>query len=299
MQVLKTREELEAIFADTTTSIGYVSLAQKTTADNLHAGHEHLVDYAKANFDVSVVSFWDTLELVYEFYKVSYLNYEIGLPWDSTGCLAWCEAHDVDYVIMPDIGYSSEYIDSLGIDMTSTAVYEWVNNVWAENNYNAYDPTPNDASLYTATISAKTFTILQARKNYLNNTFVGSWKDGFPRFTISDYINRFTPESFVILDPIKTPDDLYYSSGYFQLTQPQKDIIKQFEGVVDTVGYADTTALIIALQELDPEGAEGLLIRRIDKIIGGVVGEANDFINIQYSMSNYPDAYPIYKKGVR
>lgn len=299
MQILKTREELEALFVDSTTSVGYVSLAQKTTANSLHPGHESLIQYSKDNFDVTVVSFWETLELVYEFYKVSNIRDAIGAPWDSTGCLAWCEAQGVDYVLNPEVGYSKIYIDSKGIDTTSLTTFEWVNDVWVQNNYQEFLPEPDNASLYTATISAKTFIIMQENKNYFNNTFVGSWKDGFPRFTITDYINKYTPESFVMLDPIKTPDDLYYSSGYFLLTETQKNIIKQFEGVVDTVGYSDTTALIQALQALDPGGTEGLLIRRVDLILGGVVGEENDFVNIQYNMSDYPDSYPIYKKGVR
>lgn len=300
MQILKTRDELEALFIDTTTSIGYVSLAQKTSASSLHPGHEALIQYAKDNFDVVVVSFWETLELVYEFYKTQNIQDSIGTPWDSTGCLAWCEAQGVDYVMNPDVGYSKTYVESKGIDTTSSAIFEWVDGVWADNNYQAYLPEPDNASLYTATISAKTFIILQAtNKNYLNNTFIGSWKDGFPRFTITDFVNKYTPETFTMLDPIKTPDDLYYSSGYFLLTEAQKNIIKQFESVVDSVGYSDTSALIVALQALDPGSAEGLLVRRVDLIIGGVVGEANDFINIQYNMSGYPDSYPIYKKGVR
>lgn len=298
MQILKTRQELEALFVDTTTSVGYVPLGQKVTASSLHPGHEDLVAYAKANFDVTVVSFWDIFELVYEFYKVGYIQPEIGQPWDSTGCLAWCEAQGVDYVLVPDAGYSAEYLDSIGVDTTGTAIYNMVDTIWKQNSYSFYDPTPTDASLHTASLSAKTFVILQNIKTHFNNTFVGSWKDGFPRFTITDYVNNYTPETYTMLDPIKTPDGIYYSSAYFLLTEAQKDIIKQFEGVVDTVGYSDTTALISALQALDTTG-EGLFIRRIDTIIGGVVGEANDFINIQYNMSTHPDAYPIYKKGVR
>jgi hypothetical protein len=299
MQILKTREELEALFVDTTTSVGYVSLGQKITASSLHPGHEDLVAYAKTNFDVTVVSFWDIFELVYQVYRLPYLFYETGLPWDSTGCIEWCEVQGADYVLIPDNDYSAQYIQSVGIDGTNTEFYDLVNGIWQENSYISYEPTPTDASLYTATMSAKTFVMMQNVKNHFNNTFIGSWKDGFPRFTITDYVNRYTPEAYIMIDPIKTPDGIYYSSGYFRLTEAQKDIIKQFEGIVDAIGYQDTTALIVALQDLDPNGDEGLLVRRIDTIIGGVVGEANDFVNIQYSMSNYPDAYPIYKKGVR
>lgn len=295
MQILTTRPELEAAVGSS--SVGYVSLSQKNTAQSLHPGHEYLVNYSKANYDLTVVSFWETMELMYEIYGNSFFLNEVGLPWDSTGCLAWCETMGVDYVLLPEIGYSKTYMDSVGIDTTDTTLYTTIDQIWADNNYPAYEPTPDDASMFSSTIRAKVFVMLQNYKTPFNNHFIASWKDGYPRFTMAHYVNNYTTEHFELLDPVKTPDDLYYSSSYFVFTEAQKDIIKQFETVVDTVGYSDTTALTIALNDLDT--GVGFEVRRIDLTLGGVVGAANDFINIQFRMGSYPDAYPIYKKGVR
>lgn len=299
MEILKTREELEAIFADSTTTFGYINIDRKVSASTLHAGHEAIIAYSKSNFDKTVVSFWNGLELIYKIYGHDYFLNDIGNAWDSTGCLAWCEAQGVDYVLYPDDWYSTQYLTDVGIlDSTGLEMYELVDGIWWENDYIKHTPTPTDASLFNTTLRAKTFVMLQNYKTPLNCTFVSSWKDGEPRFTIGDYVNNHTTESYHLIDPIKTPDNLYYSSAYFNYTQDQKDLLLQIESTVDSVGYSDTTSLTVALEDLNT-GSENFTVQRIDITVGGVVGAANDFISIKYLMDGASDLYPIYKKGVR
>jgi len=299
MQILKTRPELESAIGSA--SFGYIGMQRKKASDVLHAGHEALISYSKANFDITVVNFWDPLEMIYSLYGGDYFLNEIGQAWDSTGCLTWCEAQGVDYVLMPDDWYSTQYLQQLGIDTSNSEIYTLVDTIWTENNYADYKPGAVDSSLYNTTLRAKTFVLLQNYKNKLNCTFVSSWKDGEPRFTLNDYIKNHSTEDYHLIDPVKTPDGLYYSSAYFQYTQAQKDLLLQVESVVDSVGYSDTTALISALEALNT-GSEDFEISRLDITYGNVshvVGENNDFIRILYTMGSLVDAYPIYKKGVR
>lgn len=299
MQVLKTREELEAIFADTTAAFGYINIDRKVSASSLHAGHEALITYSKSMHGKTVVSFWNGVELIYSIYGGDYFLNNIGNAWDSTGCLAWCEAQGVDYVLVPDDWYSTEYLDNLGVfDTTGLEFYQLVDSIWGDNGYITHALTPTDASLYNTTLRAKTFIGLQNYKTQLNCHFISSWKDGEPRFTVSDYVNNHSTEMYHLIDPIKTPDNLYYSKAYFGYTQDQKDLILQIEDTVDAVGYSDTTALTVALEALNT-GTENFTVQRIDVTIGGVVGAANDFISIKYLMNGVFDSYPIYKKGVR
>jgi hypothetical protein len=107
-------------------------------------------------------------------------------------------------------------------------------------------------------------------------------------------------DAYVLLEPVKTPDNLYYSSNYFSMTDEQKAIVKQFPTIVDSVGYSDVDVLSSALTDLDVDGIQNLIIYRIDITEGGVVGDGNDFINIFYRFGNeIVDSYPIYKQGVR
>jgi hypothetical protein len=299
MEILNTREELEALFADSTEAFGYINIDRKSSASTLHAGHEALITYSKTLHGKTVVSFWNGIELIYHIFGGDYFLNDIGNAWDSTGCLAWCEAQGVDYVLLPDDWYSTQYLTDLGIlDSTGLEVYELVDGIWNTNGYADHEPTPTDASLYNTTLRAKTFVILQNYKTQLNCHFISSWKDGEPRFTVSDYINNHSTELYHLIDPIKTPDNLYYSTAYFGYTQDQKDLLLQIETTVDSVGYSDTTALTVALEALNT-GTENFSVIRIDVNIGGVVGAANDFISIKYLMDGVTDSYPIYKKGVR
>jgi len=298
MQIFKTRPELEAAVG--TDTVGWIAISKKIDASTLHAGHENLISYSKTNFDVTVVNFWETLNAMYELYKLPYLEPEIDKAWDSTGCLNWCEVQGVDYILLPDPGYIKEYFDSKGIDTTSTVIYDWVDQIWFDNNYGEYLPEPNDASKYNTTIRMKSAVVMQKDKYPLNMTYVASWKDGEPVFTFADYVNKYLPDNdaYDVRDPLKTPDGLYYSSAYFQYTQPQKDLLLQVDGVVDSVGYSDTTALTVALEALNT-GVEDFTVNRIDVTIGGVAGNDNDFISIYFTMGSLNDRWPIYKKGVR
>jgi hypothetical protein len=225
------------------------------------------------------------------------LKNNVITSWDSTGCYDWCETNGVDYIFDPDPGYTKQYFDSVGIDTTSSSIYNWVDSIWSSNNYFTHELDENK-SLYLGMLRAKSFVIAQYNKNTLNTNYVFTWKDGIPYFVMADYINNSTSENCVLLDPIKAPDGIYYSSSYPFYTQYQKDVILQFESTVDSVGYDDTTALINALQDLDTQ--DEFLFRRIDVTYGGIVGEANDYIKIFYLVDGtLLDSYPIYKKGVR
>ena len=295
MEIVTTREELAAAVG--TSSFGYVSLARKQNSLNLHEGHAYVINYSKANFDKTVVGFWHGLELLYALYGIDYFGEDDGSVWDETGCLSWVESLGVDYALVPPLGYSATYLTQLGIQLNfqDPVVHAWVEQVWQDNNYPNNQGTIVDRSLYNTTLRAKAFIIMQHHKNKLNQTCVASWKDGYPLFTMAHYVNNYTTENFTLLDPIKNADNMYFSSVSDTFTPEEINTISQFEGVVNGVGYYDENTLRAALMSLSP----ALYVRRVDTTIGGVVGAANDFINIQFDINGKSDSYPIYKKGVR
>ena len=109
-----------------------------------------------------------------------------------------------------------------------------------------------------------------------------------------------------MLDPVVNPDGLYYSTASETYTQDEIDLVKGIPGVVDSFGYSDPGLLQTELKtQLDPSGTYEFDPYRIHVTYGGIVGEANDFIEIFYTMGTYPsgkarsDMYPIRKLNVR
>ena len=297
MIVLKTRKDLERAVGDT--EFGYIAMDKKQSYDEFHAGHEYLINYSKNNFEVTVVTFWDTVELMYEIYKVPQYQQELNKKWDPTSCYRWCSDHGVDFVLSPDDGYSSEYLKELDFDPTTDirGVMNWVQDVWEKEGYAEYEPGKEDDSPFNNTIKAKTFIILQKLKTPLNCNFISTWKDGEARLIVADYINKYTKENYILLDPLKDTDSVYYSTTKSQLPTEALEILKKIESSVQS-GYTDLEELKNRINSLDTKRV-GFYVRRIDYIEGGVVGRENDYVNVQYVVGNIEDSYPIYLKGVR
>ena len=297
MIVLKTRKDLERAVGKT--AFGYIAFDKKKSYDEFHGGHEYLINYSKSNFPLTVVTFWDTLELMYEVYRVPQYEQELNKKWDPDSCYRWCEEHGVDYVLSPDDGYSSIYLKELGFDPATDIndLMGWVSDLWEQEGYSDYQPGQVDDSPFNMTIKAKTFIILQKLKTPLNCNFISTWKDGEARLIVADYINKYTDENYILLDPIKDSDSVYFSTTKASLPPDAIEILKKIESSVQS-GYSDLEDLKTRINSLDKNGA-GFYVRRIDYIEGGVVGRENDYINVQYSIGEISDSYPIMLKGVR
>jgi len=300
MQIVKTWEELTPLLEGNTT--GRVALARKKSASQLHTGHVSLINYAKTNYDICLVSFWNPIEFIYWFYPdesiVEALNDTV---WDSTGCLDWCEINGADIVILPDDGYTATYM--YGYD--KVIAKSQVDALWESRGY----PEINTDEMYRYTRATKAMMMYLNWKAYdrpTNYTYIDTWKDGCGRFVLNDHINQINPGMFDMLDPVVNPDGLYYSTASETYTQDEIDLVKGIPGVVDNVGYNDTTALQQALvSTLDPNGTYEFDPYRIHVTYGGIVGEANDLIEVFYILGSYPngkeraDMYPILKLNVR
>jgi hypothetical protein len=295
MQIVKTRTELEGAVG--ASQIAYLGFSKKSFAGELHDGHIYLVDYAKSKYGKVVVNFWNSYELMRDIFKLTHLEPEIPYSWDYNGCYKWCEDNGVDIVFDPDFGYSAQFLKEMNIDVSGKdhKVYDDINSIWQQNNYPDYPPEVDNAYLLTGTCRAKMFVMLQTFKKKLNQTFVTTWKDGFPSFIRADWVTKYSSESFDLIDPLKDSEGMYYSSSNSSLSESQKNTIRQFESVVGYTSYDNTEALRNVLQELDTT----INVVRVDTLIGGICGEKNDFINIQYKIGDEMNSYPIYKKGVR
>jgi len=297
MQIVKTWDELNPLIAGQT--VGNIALARKKSAAQLHAGHLSLVEYTKSNFDVCLVSFWDPVEFIYWFYTEQNIVEDLeDTVWDSTGCLDWCLSNGVDVVILPDAGYTDIFMN--GYDKVTGKSN--VATIWAQRGY----PEVTDEASYNYFRSPKSIMMyIDWQDKPAGFTYINTWKDGCSRYVLEDHLNRIRSDYYLLLDPVVNPDGIYYSSASETYNQDEIDLVTAIPGVVDSVGYDDTTALIEALLELDPGGTLQFDPYRIHVTYGGIVGEANDFIEIFYSLGTYPsgkvraDMYPIRKLNVR
>jgi len=295
MQIVKTMEDLYTAIGSQT--VGCTAIDKKSNASNLHAGHLDLINYAKANYDISLVSFWDGIELIYYFYPEQRIADDITQVWDSTGCYAWCEANGVDIVMSPDLGYTATYLHDYDkyISIANTQA------LWLQRGYPVIE---GDGDSYFNSAKA-VMAYLDWDPKTSGWSYLNTWKDGCSRYVLADHLNRVREDYYVLLDPIKNSDGLYYSTLSQDMSQGEIDIAVQIPDVVDSVGYSDEYVLQEALRDLDPGGTFNFEPYRIHVTYGGIVGEANDFIEVFYSFGNYPsgksraDIYPIRKLNVR
>jgi hypothetical protein len=305
MEIVTTRPELDALIGSNT--VGYTVFGRKQDASTFHEGHQHVLNYSKSNFDLTVAAFWDGQEFINEFYPLhDYWN--INPAWDRAGTITWCENNGVDIVIAPEAGYAAEYLESLGVDTpTKNYLLDWVEQLWIDNDYPGISIDQdfstingNDMSRVSTAMRIRTTVIMQNIKQQKSTfTHVSSWKDGEGRFIIEHFINNFTIENYVMLDPIKNNFGSYYSTSHINYGTRELNILNEIEGVVNSVGYSDEETLIAALNALDTTGTAGFNVRRLDITEGGVVGQSNDFIQVQFDMGPTSSFFPIYKKGVR
>lgn len=293
MQIVKTYEE--AVAAIGANTCGYIALSKKVSGDELHDGHASLVSYSKANYDLTMIGFWDTGEFMNYLFPENSIWDEMSQPvWDSTGCGQWCVVQGVDIVFVPEPGYTETWFE--GNDME--AIVQTIENIWATEGYPSVAVQDDNPSEFNTMQLAQGMCI----SDYIHNdrpwSHVNTWKDGHMRFTVKDFATKYAiPLVYEVLDPVTCPQDgLYYSSAHYEYTQDQKDNINLIPGIVDTTGYANIQVLIDEINQIDPGN---LVCYRIQVTEGGVVGAANDFVSVYFKYGELADVYPFYKEGVR
>jgi len=294
MQIVQTYQEVVDLIS--TNTAGFVAITLKqNAADELHQGHLNLVEHSKANYDLTVVCFWNHREFLHYMFP-DYPQWEegIGIPWDSTGCTAWCETNGVDILWIPYIGYTADHFS--GFDMTSTI--QIIQDLWVSEGYLIVDQEENPSG-FNMMQNAQAMSV----GDYLFPTkpwkLINTWKDGYIRYTVRDFaLKHAIPLQYDIIEPTVCPEDgLFYSASHYKYTQANKDAINQIPVVVDATGYANIQLLQDELNKIDPGN---LVVYRMDVTIGGIVGAANDLISIYFHIEDdLFDIYTIYKKGVR
>ena len=299
MKVIKKREDFEEVASDWAGGkIGYVNIRPKPSGNELHAGHEYLINYVKANHEFVMVSFHNMMEGVDLFYNLPELKNTIHAPWDVQGCLKWCEQRGVDYVVVPD-PYAWAGCDRFGKEpgYDIQEALEWVDRVWAENGYPDHGESEPFQRLWTLTAKYSLIRLKYTARPG-GATFT-TWKNGEIAFIAKDWCEKFFPEyKVVVIDPLEEEPGILHSSSHRPFAPAQKTAIKQMGKVIEATGHKNAKALAKALNALDKVGkySVGLKVREIGVLDGRLAGNGGSFVNVIYEMNGLLGYYPYYKK---
>jgi len=298
MEIVKTREEYKKLLGDK--RVGYINIRRKMSVNQLHSGHEYVINYSKNNFDLTTVSFWNIAEMNYVLFRDKMFRpFMKNLSrWDKNGCVEWCRQKGVDIVLVPDDNYMFDYISEKSQNMN---LIEFIDDVWATNNYPTYKKEENPYQ-YVWMLSAKSFCIYQYVKTNTNSKIITTWKNGEIVFIVEDFVKKYVYPNgeLVILDPIKDNDGLYYSSSNIE-ANVQKNLINYFDSeirrVLNIPGDLKKDVLSTSFSSLGKTDkfSNGFKIIEIYASQNPLL--RGKFVNITYSYNGVICTYPFYSKN--
>lgn len=230
MQIVKTLEEARQVTIGLQTV--HFILQKKDSASKLHDGYIHLLDTGRQYGKKIMVSFMyshvindfatelENLTLTPIYNNEGVFNSHL-FEWDKDGCIAWAGNKNIDVLWIP------EYQDEIDIIQVPKLKYyrTVLATAWEEEGYLDLisHPIINDR--------AKTHCLgrLTADADW---KYVGSWKDGIFMLVLAHFTNKYTKARYIMPDPIKAPEGIYYSSSYFNYTDKEKEYLAKIEPTV-------------------------------------------------------------------
>lgn len=294
MIVATTPEQFESAIAKKGT-VGYINIRRKMSSTDLHSGHLSLINYSKNNYDLTAVAMTDFYEMVYAIY--GYKRAKVakdGLKnWVRNECIEWLQNNSVDVLYLLYDGFFIDWYNNNRKLVENTK--KWVDKIWVENNYPIYEEYGAEQELWM--ITAKSAMVYYYLEKHFGTYQITTWKNGDIVFIYDHFTKTYIPENnFVIIDPTKNKDDIYYSTSYGNISPTQKSVISQFENVVKNVGYNDKELLKIELQKLNIQGKYSIRLEITDITItdNHLVGSDKIFININFKMGENICNHPLY-----
>jgi hypothetical protein len=280
-------------------SIGIVSIEKKPLASYLHRGHEALVEKAKSICEKVIVYFVTTEVFGLPCFPENPVWKRKKSTFDSKGCFSWAESKGVDVVI-------SQTPTQYEILLSKLDLKEQIK--WAMDLYET-EKYPFDNSERGELIRQMYYQWFIVLRNFDRQwTHVYCWKDGYRRFFQKHFVEKYTNSKLVLVDPVYTPEGLFYSTIYNILSKKEKDVLSQIPDIMsdkylDSNGNSSSELLLSSLNSIVLD--TGINFYRSEITIGNsergwVVGEKNDLIQVYYALpEGRKDSFIVYKKGVR
>lgn len=213
---IKTLEEARAATEGFDTT--YFLIQKKKSANELHSGHVNTITEGRKFGNQAMVGFW-YVKGITNFIKGEEVSEEFK-TWDKNACVDWAAQNNIDIVWTP------EYQDEINIMSSNLGnLRDIMDTIWINEKYDRFFKHPKIAEITKYNCLGKMMSNSGWKYTY-------SWKNGIDVFILKHFMAKYTKSSAVLLDPIKTVDNLYYSSEYFKFTEQEKEVIAQIEPMI-------------------------------------------------------------------
>lgn len=228
MEIVKTIEESKAITAGKKNVL--FNVQKKLNVIELHEGHRKAAIESRQFGDTLMIGFWYLTAIT------AYVNDKFvleDLTWDKEGCIEWARSLGADFCYAPD------YKDEIAICSFPSFQErnEWSKRVWVEEGYDKF---------YAAEQHSEKARINCLCKSITNTgwTYVYSRKDGITRYINADFMKKYTKSTGVVVDPVKSPEGLFYSSSYFKYSDKEKQIVANIEPMILEFDFSKNTDIL-------------------------------------------------------
>jgi len=247
MQILNSWFDLENIAGS---NIGISTFNVKGNGE-LHSGHEDLLTILKNNSTVSVACF--------SYHSKNYHSLFGGVepipPFDQSYCETWCQNINIDYAIFSELNL----VDLINQNFDTTAILEQVEIYIQNESYESYFTFPqiNDPLKIN---NLKSFLFFHLVKDQINPNINNSqrkfltWKDGICAYLQKYHVDKYNQNGlYTIVDPIRRPDGLHYSTSIFSKPQSTINFYISVKALLDQWGnnQIDKAALDQACIDLE------------------------------------------------
>jgi pantothenate synthetase len=242
MQILRSLAEGQIIVP--TDKIVGATTFQKKDSGGLHIGHEYLLNQIKNNCEISVVSFYDTRYLMNQLYPTG--NQVVPITWDENYCTTWAENNGVDYVFIP----SNDFL----IDLTGVVNFETIktqtDNIISNEGYAELIP-----GQYMGDIKFIISTLLISNEVggfFHKNYHYCGWEQVPIPFVRRDVSQKYSFSEVIMIDPLRRPDGLVYSTRLLNLDQSKIDIFVSVNNAIQSLFLDSTSNADISMIDITP-----------------------------------------------
>lgn len=214
--------------------IGATSFQKKNTG-GFHEGHTYLINTIKGMVEKVVVTFYDDFYLMYSLYPTE-MNPNDPVTWDESYCLNWAETNGVDYVFIPPPGFLFDITGVSSIEVLK----DQTDTIIANESY--FDSVPE---VYHTALKYTIFSALIGNEvgGFFKKDFhYCSWEQNIIPFIRKDFYTKYTTMQLEIIEPLRRPDGLCYSTRLLTLPQNKIDVFVNVRNEILT--YYDTTASV-------------------------------------------------------
>lgn len=251
--------------------VGCVGFSPKNPTTNVHhEGHSYLLAEAKNQCDILVATYSQPNSLVNCLRDSELpLNYVLDLSY----CTTFCQNNNVDILYIIDDQEVKQNIDKNEEKEKTKNSTKTVKDHVSELN------TWMDDILKGAVVFHK-----HNLNDWKKDKIFASWSDGYLRFAQKEVYSVEGLPEVILVNPLRRPDGLPYSSTILQFSQEDINILlKAKQAFEDFLVHQNQRVLEKALKNVDDRTIPNLQLSEQSKIQDGILGLNNLLLQVSYT----------------